>query len=292
MIYGYLRVSSDEQDVNSQKQGVVQFAQEKGWTIDKFISDEGVSGGKDPSKRKLGPMLSGLQKGDIVISSEISRLGRDLYMVMDILHFCMEKGVVIYTVKDNFILGDDIQSKVLAFAFGLAAEIERQMIRQRTKEGLKLRMKLGVLVGRGFFIDNKTRAIPETERDNIRMALEWGASLKGIARKLGVDKSTVFRALKRFHITCDEAGYREWRKKEQRKRQMTRSYKERDFCIVQLPRDEVTAMIEENRTIPEIAQALPQFTYEQIYDTILCDLEWNPLYRKHGQLLVRKKKYV
>ena len=73
---------------------------------------------------------------------------------------------------------------------------------------------------------------------------------------------------------------------------MTRSYKERDFCIVQLPRDEVTAMIEENRTIPEIAQALPQFTYEQIYDTILCDLEWNPLYRKHGQLLVRKKKYT
>lgn len=292
MIYGYLRVSSDEQDVNSQKQGVVQFAQEKGWAIDKFISDEGVSGGKDPSKRKLGPMLSGIQKGDIVISSEISRLGRDLYMVMDILHFCMEKGVVVYTVKDNFILGDDIQSKVLAFAFGLAAEIERQMIRQRTKEGLKLRMKLGVLVGRGFSIDNKTRAIPETERDNIRMALEWGASINGIARKLGVDKATVFRALKRFHITCDEAGYREWRKKEQRKRQMTRSYKERDFCIVQLPRDEVTAMIEENRTIPEIAQALPQFTYEQIYDTILCDLEWNPLYRKHGQLLVRKKKYT
>lgn len=148
MIYGYLRVSTDMQDKNSQKQGVDDFATKKGWKIDEYITDEGVSGGKDPSKRNLGPLLGLVKKGDIIISSEISRLGRDLYMVMDILHFCMEKGCVIYTVKDNFILGDDIQSKVLAFAFGLAAEIERQMIRQRTKEGLKLRMKLGVLVGR------------------------------------------------------------------------------------------------------------------------------------------------
>lgn len=135
MIYGYLRVSSDEQGVNSQRQGVDAFAAAKGWTIEKYISDEGVSGGKDPDKRNLGPMLKKIQKGDIIISSEISRLGRDLYMVMDILHFCMARGATIYTVKEGFTLGDSIQSKVLAFAFGLSAEIERQMIRQRTKEG-------------------------------------------------------------------------------------------------------------------------------------------------------------
>ena len=148
MIYGYLRVSSDEQDVNSQKQGVVKFAEEQKWTSDEFITDEGVRGGKDPDKRNLGPLLKIIKKGDIIICSEISRLGRDLYMVMDILHFCMEQGAKIYTVKDKFVLGDDIQSKVLAFAFGLSAEIERQMIRQRTKEGLRMRVKLGVLVGR------------------------------------------------------------------------------------------------------------------------------------------------
>lgn len=148
MIYGYLRVSSDEQDVNSQKQGVVKFAEEYNMTIDKFITDEGVSGGKDPDKRNLGPLLKLVNEGDVIICSEISRLGRDLYMVMDILHFCMERKAVIYTVKDKFVLGNDIQSKVLAFAFGLSAEIERQMIRQRTKEGLRLRVKLGVLVGR------------------------------------------------------------------------------------------------------------------------------------------------
>ncbi len=148
MIYGYLRVSSDAQDVNSQKQGVDNFAKAKGWEIEKYISDEGISGGTNPDKRKLGPMLKKLQKGDTVICSEISRLGRDLYMVMDVLHFCMVKEVVIYTVKDRFVLGDDIQSKVLAFAFGLSAEIERQMIQQRTLEGLRLRKKMGVLMGR------------------------------------------------------------------------------------------------------------------------------------------------
>ena len=159
MIYGYLRVSSDDQDVNSQKQGVDKFAKDHNWEIAKYISDEGVSGGKDPDKRKLGPLLKLIKEGDIIICSEISRLGRDLYMVMDILHFCMEKKAKIYTVKDNFVLGDDIQSKVLAFAFGLAAEIERQMIRQRTKEGLRMRVKLGVLVGRpGGVMEHSTNA--------------------------------------------------------------------------------------------------------------------------------------
>ena len=88
MIYGYLRVSTDEQDINSQRQGVNAFAEKKGWSIEKYITDEGVSGGKDPSKRNLGSLLNSLKKGDVVIASEISRLGRDLYMVMDIL-FCL-----------------------------------------------------------------------------------------------------------------------------------------------------------------------------------------------------------
>ena len=197
-------MSSDEQDVNSQKQGVDGFASEKGWSIDKYITDEGVSGGKDPDKRKLGPLLKIIQRGDVIICSEISRLGRDLYMVMDILHFCMEQGCIIYTVKDKFILGDDIQSKVLAFAFGLSAEIERQMIRQRTKEGLKLRVKMGVLVGRpigktndNFEIDNKKDAIIEQYK--------WGVPLRRIATNFNVDRSTLDRALGRWGIVQTKA---------------------------------------------------------------------------------------
>lgn len=83
MIYGYLRVSSDEQDVNSQRQGVEQFVSERGWSIDSYITDEGVSGGKDPDKRNLGPLLKQVKKEDVIICSEISRLGRDLYIYGD-----------------------------------------------------------------------------------------------------------------------------------------------------------------------------------------------------------------
>jgi len=293
MIYGYLRVSSDDQDVKSQKQGVEQFASQKNWTIEKYISDEGVSGGKDPSKRKLGPLLESLEKDDIIIVSEISRLGRDLYMVMDILHYCMKKGVIIYTVKDKFVLGDDIQSKVLAFAFGLAAEIERQMIRMRTKEGLRLRMKLGVLLGRGYGVLNSKYTIPDSAKDEIIKALEWGASSRGIAKKLGVDRTTLWRQLKRWNVTCTEKEFQAYTEKEMRRKKAAAAaaYKETPPCIVELPRAEVTELIKQDLTIPQIQEKLPQFTYEQIYDTIQDDIEWNQLYRKHGQIKARKKVY-
>ena len=136
MIYGYLRVSSDEQDVNNQKQGVVKFAEQHEWKIESYITDEGISGTKDPSKRALGKLLKKVKKGDIIICSEISRLGRNLLMIMSILQQLMKKGAMLYTVKDNYVLGDNIQSTVLAFAFGLAAQIERDMISMRTKEAL------------------------------------------------------------------------------------------------------------------------------------------------------------
>lgn len=284
MIYGYLRVSSDEQDVNSQKQGVDGFASEKGWSIDKYITDEGVSGGKDPDKRKLGPLLKIIQRGDVIICSEISRLGRDLYMVMDILHFCMEQGCIIYTVKDKFILGDDIQSKVLAFAFGLSAEIERQMIRQRTKEGLKLRVKMGVLVGRpigktndNFEIDNK--------KDTIIEQYKWGVPLRRIATNFNVDRSTLDRALGRWGIVQTKAYIKA---ASTTKKLLNRLYKEDNYKIVKLDRDKCRDLIERDFTIPQIANEFAEYTYEQVYDTILCDEEFNLLYRKHGQLKVKK----
>ena len=199
MIYGYLRVSSDEQDVNSQKQGVEQFAKDKNWNIDKYITDEGVSGGKDPDKRNLGPLLQLLNKDDVIICSEISRLGRDLYMVMDILHYCMEKGCIIYTVKDKFVLGDDIQSKVLAFAFGLSAEIERNLISQRTKEALARKRSEGVVLGRPK--GRKTQ--PEkyklfTKHNLIRELLAAHVSKRKIADICKVDRNTLARYIECF----------------------------------------------------------------------------------------------
>lgn len=278
MIYGYLRVSSDEQDVNSQKQGVEQFAKDRSWNIDKYITDEGVSGGKDPDKRNLGPLLQLLNKDDVIICSEISRLGRDLYMVMDILHYCMEKGCIIYTVKDKFVLGDDIQSKVLAFAFGLSAEIERQMIRQRTKEGLRLRMKLGVLVGRpiGRLSENvKLDAV----KDKVIEQYNWGVPLRRLAENFNVDRNTISRTLARWGIT---------EKKDWQKKQRNETYKDEPYKVVNLDMEKCIRLISDEKTIPEIAEQFPEYSYEQVYDTILCNRELNNLYRKHGQLKLKK----
>lgn len=278
MIYGYLRVSSDEQDVNSQKQGVEQFAKDRSWNIDKYITDEGVSGGKDPDKRNLGPLLQLLNKDDVIICSEISRLGRDLYMVMDILHYCMEKGCIIYTVKDKFVLGDDIQSKVLAFAFRLSAEIERQMIRQRTKEGLRLRMKLGVLVGRpiGRLSENvKLDAV----KDKVIEQYNWGVPLRRLAENFNVDRNTISRTLARWGIT---------EKKDWQKKQRNETYKDEPYKVVNLDMEKCVRLISDDKTIPEIAEQFPEYSYEQVYDTILCNRELNNLYRKHGQLKLKK----
>lgn len=294
MIYGYLRVSSDEQDVNAQKQGVEQFCTEHNWSIDKFITDEGVSGGKDPDKRNLGPLLQLVEKGDKIVCSEISRLGRDLYMVMDILHFCMDKGCIIYTVKDKFVLGDDISSKVLAFAFGLSAEIERQMIRQRTKEGLRLRMKMGVLLGRPIGKCNSLEAQKYAEwKEKLKQMAEWQMSPRQIAAVIGCDRNTVSRLVQRWGYTKIWKYKSAWAKNENAKRGIKRkpTYKEADYAIVQLDREKTIALINADLTIPQIADAMPAFTYEQVYDTILCDSEYNALYRKHGQLKVKKSKH-
>lgn len=287
MIYGYLRVSSDEQDVNSQKQGVVKFAEEHNMPIDKFITDEGVSGGKDPDKRNLGPLLKLINEGDVIICSEISRLGRDLYMVMDILHFCMERKAVIYTVKDKFVLGDDIQSKVLAFAFGLSAEIERQMIRQRTKEGLRLRVKMGVLVGRPLGVPvEEPLAIDEKQKALLIEQYKWGVPERRLAENFNVDRNTIARWLHRWGIKHSKFIERQ----ENAKKTESAAYEYGKQQAIGIDRDKLRVLINSDLTLPQIAEAFPEYTYEQIYGTVLVDKELNPLYRKHGQKKVKKVK--
>jgi DNA invertase Pin-like site-specific DNA recombinase len=139
MIYGYIRVSTDRQTVENQRFEINEFCKRSNVEVAQWI-DETISGTKEVDKRKLGRLLGNLQKGDILICSELSRLGRNLLMIMSILNVCMEKEVQVWTIKDNYRLGSDISSKVLAFAFGLSAEIERNLISQRTKEALA-RMK-------------------------------------------------------------------------------------------------------------------------------------------------------
>lgn len=147
MIYGYIRVSSDKQTVENQRFEIIQFAKANKLSIDGWI-EETISGTMQYDKRKLGKLLGKVSKGDMILCSELSRLGRSLFMIMEILNQCMQRECIVWTIKDGYRLGDDIQSKVLAFAFGLSAEIERNLISQRTKEALARKKAEGVVLGR------------------------------------------------------------------------------------------------------------------------------------------------
>lgn len=144
MIYGYIRVSTDHQTTLNQEFEITRFCQGKSMEISGWIR-ETISGTQAYDKRALGKLLRRVGKGDLIICTEISRLGRKLYMIMEILSTCMNKGCQVWTVKEGYRLGDDIQSKVLAFAFGLSAEIERRLISARTREALARRKAEGKL---------------------------------------------------------------------------------------------------------------------------------------------------
>lgn len=194
MIYGYIRVSTDKQDCENQKLGIEAKAGALGLRIDQYIEDAGISGTKEPEQRALGGMLSQLSPGDVVICSELSRLGRKMFMIMRILEHCMNIGARVYTVKDGFELGDTIQSKVLAFAFGLSAEIERNLIAQRTKEAMaKLRLQ-GIKLGRPSGTKNTCHIIDGHETLILNM-YSAGVSKRKIARAIRVSPPTISRFL-------------------------------------------------------------------------------------------------
>ena len=198
MIYGYIRVSSDRQTVENQRFEIINFCKAQNLHIDGWI-EETISGTKKYDKRQLGKLLKKVRAGDMIICSELSRLGRNLFMIMDILYICMSKDCRVWTIKDNYRLGEDIQSKVLAFAFGLSAEIERDLISSRTKEALARKKAEGVALGR-----------PKGQRnscDNLKLGkvhaqvikqYTQGVPIAQIARHHHVSRSSVYRYIERF----------------------------------------------------------------------------------------------
>ena len=189
MIYGYTRVSTDQQNTENQKHEILTFAKSQNLTVNKWV-DEVISSRKSLKERRLGKTLKHLKKGDILIASEISRLGRNLFEVMGILQSCLEKDCQIWTLKEHYRLGADIQSKVLAFAFSLAAEIERQLISQRTKESLKRIKDEGKHLGRPHGFSYKKL---DKKHENIKELLSKGISKAEISRLVGCSWITLHR---------------------------------------------------------------------------------------------------
>lgn len=193
MIYGYIRVSSDKQTVENQRFEINNFCQREQMYIDGWI-EETISGTKNYDKRELGRLLKKVQKDDLIICAELSRLGRSLFMIMEILSLCMKKECRVWTIKDNYRLGDDIQSKVLAFAFGLSAKIERNLISQRTKEALARKKAEGKVLGRPKGSKNTHKKLFGKEQI-IKKSLSNGMSKSLLAKKLNVSRNTLYQYL-------------------------------------------------------------------------------------------------
>lgn len=196
MIYGYIRVSTDKQTVENQRFEINNFLKLQNLNADSWI-EETISGTKNYDKRQLGKLLKKLQANDILVCTEISRLGRSLFMVMEILNICMKKNCRVWTIKDNFRLGDDIQSKVLAFAFGLSAEIERNLISQRTREALARKKEEGIVLGRPKGRISSYTKLTGKEK-MIKEMLNENKTITSIAKKCHVNRGTIYRFLNHF----------------------------------------------------------------------------------------------
>lgn len=198
MIYGYIRVSTDKQTVENQRFEIENYCRERGLIVCSWI-EETISGTKKVDERKLGKLLGKLKKEDILICAELSRLGRNMFMIMSILNYCMEREIKVWTIKDNYRLGDDLTSKVLAFAFGLSAEIERNLISQRTKEALARKKSEGIKLGRPK--GRKSSYYKLTGKEKIIKDLrEKKLSISTIAKILNVHRNTLASYMKKNNI--------------------------------------------------------------------------------------------
>jgi len=194
MIYGYIRVSTDKQTVKNQRYEINQYCEANLLIVNKWI-EEVISGTKKLQERKLGKLIRRMKKNDVLICSELSRLGRNLLMIMGILNECMNRDIQVWTIKDNYRLGNDISSKVLAFAFGLSSEIERNLISQRTKEALARKKAEGVVLGRPKGSKSKKKKLTGKESE-IEALLNEHISKSAIARIMGVHRLTLVEFLK------------------------------------------------------------------------------------------------
>lgn len=190
MIYGYIRVSTDTQTVENQKMAILEYMKYHRMEDAQFIA-ETISGIKQPDKRKLGHLLDEVNNGDTIIVTELSRLGRSMTMILNVLQTLLDKNVKVIAIKEGYELGDNIQSKVLAFAFGLSAEVERALISERTKLGLERARKLGKRIGRQY--GEKIHNYKLTPyKDTIKKYIKQGRTINSMADEFNVSWVTMY----------------------------------------------------------------------------------------------------
>lgn len=193
MVIAYIRVSTELQSYEGQQYEIEQWCHRRNWEVHRWVQEK-VSGAKEINRRTLGRLLKRMNRGDVLVCTELSRLGRNMMMVMGILNTCSQKGIKIYSIKDNFELSDSLNAKIIAFAFSLAAEIERNLISQRTREALAAKKQAGIKLGRPFGKSRERKRFDDRE-DYIRTRRNQGVSIGRLAEELKMHRNTLSRYL-------------------------------------------------------------------------------------------------
>lgn len=209
MIVAYLRVSTEKQTLANQQNEILKFSFSRNLCVDRWVT-EIVSGRTKKCDRKLGALVRQLKTGDTLIVTELSRLSRTLTDIMAIVGQLLKKQVHLYSTKDQYAFDDTINSKVLCFAFGLVAEIERNLISMRTREALALRKEQGIVLGRRRGSYTKLQLLID-DRTRIVHMMNCGKSLSEICRQYNVARSTLARFRKQYTYTILQNGKKRWR---------------------------------------------------------------------------------
>jgi DNA invertase Pin-like site-specific DNA recombinase len=199
MNIAYIRVSTDKQTLENQRVAITNYAKENQIQINKWCK-ECVSGTKYEEERALGNVLKNLKKGDLIIVSEISRLSRKMFEIYSIFNKCIKLGVELHSVKEKYKITDDIQSQFMGIAFGMSAEIERNLISARTKEALSVRKANGIILGRPKGSSRKQDKLTQNKED-ILARIKTGETITTIAKEYSVARGTIYSFLKKEKIS-------------------------------------------------------------------------------------------
>ncbi len=201
-IIAYIRVSTGQQNCDNQRQAIYHYAQQNRLTIDEFITIE-KSSQKSNKERRVDELMGVLRQGDLLVISELSRLGRSVGQVVQIVDTLVKKGIHFVAIKENISIAEkeDMQTKVMVTMFSLFSEIERDLISERTKEALAGLKEKGVKLGRPKGTGGRSKLDPH--REEIKTLLENGSTQKFIAKRFNTSSSNLHVWLKKQNFRGD-----------------------------------------------------------------------------------------
>lgn len=191
----YLRISTVDQDIEKNKSDILKLANEKRLGYVEFIEEQ-ISGKVSWRNRKIFAIINEAKKDDVIIVSELSRLGRSMLEIMEILSIATQKQLKIYSVKGDWHLDGSIQSKVMAMVFSMASEIERDLISSRTKEALRFKKENGIKLGRP---KGPGKSKLDKFKPEIEALLSNGSTQKFIANRYNTTEANLYNWMKRHN---------------------------------------------------------------------------------------------